>query len=668
MLFSLNTSLTPAGHQPQAIAKLTENINQGINRQTLLGVTGSGKTFTIANVIQNTQLPTLIISHNKTLAGQLYQEFKELFPQNKVSYFVSYYDYYQPEAYLPASDTYIAKEVDINDLIDKLRLEATSNLFSGPDNIVVASVSCIYNIGDPANFSHLTIDFTPGNLYPRRQLLEKLVSLYYQRQQLEFKRGTFRLRGQTIEIWPSYQDNIICLEFEQDKLVCLSQRHWEQASYSQLDQFRLYPAKQYVGSANQNLPAIFARIRADKQKQIDLFRSQNRILEASRIDQKVEYDLEMIEELGYVNGIENYSIYFEENRHFGQPPYTLLDYFNYLWGDDFLTIIDESHVTIPQITGMHAGDLARKTSLIDFGFRLPSALDNRPLTYSEFDQKVKKLIYVSATPSVDNLQNSQAVVEQLIRPTGLVDPTIEIKPSLGQIPDLVNQIKYNLDLGQRTLVLTLTKKSAENLSQYLLDPVKTGTAIKVAYLHSDIDTLDRSDILDKLRSGDYHVLVGINLLREGLDLPEVSLVAILDADQQGFLRSSSSLIQIMGRASRHVNGRVILYADTVSDSMKTAIKEVNRRRQIQLTYNRQHQIVPTSVSKTIRPKIITVDKSSQLTNKIQPELVDIADFTPNQRKKYLTTLKKSMKQYALDLNFEKAIEIRDYLTSIQNEN
>ena len=668
MPFTLTTNLTPAGDQPQAIAKLTENIHQGINRQTLLGVTGSGKTFTIANVIQNTQLPTLIISHNKTLAGQLYQEFKELFPQNKVSYFVSYYDYYQPEAYIPASDTYIAKEVDINDLIDKLRLEATSNLFSGADNIVVASVSAIYNIGDPANFSHLTIDFTPGNLYPRRQLLEKLVSLYYQRQQLEFKRGTFRLRGQTLEIWPSYQDNIVCLEFEQDKLIALSQRHWEQASFSQLDQFRLYPAKQYVGSANQKLASIAAKIRADKQKQINVFKSENRLLEASRIDQKVEYDLEMIEELGYVNGIENYSIYFEENRQSGQPPYTLLDYFNYLWGDNFLTIIDESHVTIPQITGMHAGDLARKTSLIDFGFRLPTALDNRPLTYSEFDQKVKKLIYVSATPSLDNLQNSQAVVEQLIRPTGLVDPPIEVKPSLGQIPDLVNQIKHNLDIGQRTLVLTLTKKSAENLSQYLLDPTKTGTAIKVAYLHSDIDTLDRSDILDKLRSGDYHVLVGINLLREGLDLPEVSLVAILDADQQGFLRSSSSLIQIMGRASRHVNGRVILYADKISDSMKTAIKEVSRRRQIQLAYNHQHHIVPTSVSKTIRPKIITVDKLSPLSKKIQPELVDITDFTPNQRKKYLTTLKKSMKQYALDLNFEKAIEIRDYLKSIQNEN
>jgi len=663
MPFTLKTKLKPAGDQPQAIATLSQNIKNNIDRQTLLGVTGSGKTFTIANVIQNTQLPTLVISHNKTLAGQLYQEFKDLFPQNKVSYFVSYYDYYQPEAYIAASDTYIAKEVDINDLIDKLRLETTTNLFSGDDNIVIASVSCIYNIGDPANYGNRVIDFLLGAVFPHRQLLEKLVSLYYSQASLDFTRATFRVRGQSVEIWPSYQDWIIVLDFDNDKLINIARRLPLEAKQESLSTFRLYPAKQYVGPGDQDQTSIFAKIRQDTKKQVVFFKSQNRLLEANRIDQRVNYDLEMLEELGYVNGIENYSIYFEKNRQTGQPPFTLIDYFNHLWGKNFLTIIDESHVTVPQIQGMHAGDLARKKTLIDFGFRLPSALDNRPLTFDEFNQKLGKLIYLSATPTPANIFDSKQVIQQLIRPTGLVDPEIEIKPSQGQIESLITQIKNRLDKKERVLVLTLTKRMAEDLSEYLSDSTKTKHNFKVAYLHSDINTLERSDVLDKLRNGDYDVLVGINLLREGLDLPEVSLVAILDADQQGFLRSHTSLIQIMGRAARHLNGKVILYADTVSDSMKYAIKEVNRRRRLQLTYNHKHHITPVSITKKIRPKIVIIDEEKL----DEFDKIDPSELTPKQRKIYITKLKTQMRDLAADLNFESAIKVRDRLIKIQNE-
>jgi len=616
MSFQLGTNLKPAGDQPQAIDKLVTNLNSGVNKQVLLGVTGSGKTFTIANVIQQTQLPTLIISHNKTLAGQLYQEFKELFPQNKVSYFVSYYDYYQPESYLPASDTYIAKEVEINDLIDKLRLEATSNLFSGPDNIVIASVSCIYNIGDPRDFSGKTIDFNLGDPYPRRQLFENLVSLFYTRSEMEFKRGQFRVRGENIEVWPSYADWIVVLEFNPDnKLSRITQRNPFSGHEFILNDFKLYPAKQFVsGSTDQK---IFAQIRSDCRQRVAQFKSQNKILEAHRLKQRVDYDLEMLAELGYVNGIENYSIYFEANRRPGDPPYTLVDYFRHLWGDKFLTIIDESHVTVPQIGGMYQGDYSRKKTLVDFGFRLPSAFDNRPLKWDEFYSRVSKVIYLSATPSEFEISDCQSsnqstrapehqrsnIIEQIIRPTGLVDPPITVKPSQHQIPDLIAQIKKRVDLKERTLVVTLTKRMAEELATYLADNTKTPIPFKVAYLHADVDTLERSNILDKLRLGDFDVLVGINLLREGLDLPEVSLVAILDAGQQGFLRSRASLIQIMGRASRHLAGQVILYADTVSPAMHQAITEVNRRRTIQIKYNQDHHITPQTVTKSIRPKM-----------------------------------------------------------------
>lgn len=661
MDFKLKSKYQPSGDQPQAIDKLTQNLKQGINKQTLLGVTGSGKTFTIANLIQNTQLPTLIISHNKTLAGQLYQEFKELFPENKVSYFVSYYDYYQPEAYIPSSDTYISKEVQINDLIDKLRLEATSNLFSGNDNIVIASVSCIYNIGNPLDFSGKTYDFRLNDLYPRRSLFEALVSLFYQRSELEFKRGTFRVRGDIVEIWPSYQDWILVLEFESDRLIKITQRHPFSAKEVEDKLYRLYPAKQFVAASNNNQSA-YKKIQADKEKQVKFFQDQGKILEANRIQQRVDYDLEMLNEMGYINGIENYSIYFEEDRKPGDPPYTLVDYFRHLWGDNFLTVIDESHVTIPQIGGMYHGDLARKQNLIDFGFRLPSALDNRPLKFDEFYQKTPKAIYVSATPADYEIKDSNKnVIEQIIRPTGLIDPPIQIRPEKNQIPDIIKEIAARKEKGERTLLVTITKKMAEELSTYLSDPQKTGHNFKVAYLHSDIDTLERTQILDNLRRGDYDVLVGINLLREGIDLPEVSLVAVLEAGQQGFLRSRSSLIQIMGRASRHVSGQVLLYSDRLSPAMSEAIREVNRRRKIQLQYNKDNHITPTSIKKDFRPQIIEVIKKE----KVDIQSIDPSTLTPNQIKRHLSQLKKEMRQAASDLDFEKAIQIRDQIRKIE---
>jgi excinuclease ABC subunit B len=662
MPFQLHSPFQPAGDQPQAIDKLVDNLKHGINRQTLMGVTGSGKTFSIAKVIEKTQLPTLVISHNKTLAGQLYQEFKELFPQNKVSYFVSYYDYYQPEAYIPASDTYIAKEVQINDLIDRLRLESSSNLLSGNDNIIVASVSCIYNIGDPIEFANLTLDLKIGQVYPRRQLFESFISLFYTRSELEFKRSTFRVRGETIEIWPSYTDSFLSLEFQDQTLIKITQQHPFTAQEKVIDDYKLFPAKQYV-SGDKNLPEVFANIRKDCARQVETFKKQNKILEAHRIEQRVEYDLEMLQETGYINGIENYSIYFEKNRKTGDPPYTLVDYFRHLWGDNFLTVIDESHATIPQINGMYSGDFARKTNLVDFGFRLPSALDNRPLKFAEFNSRVSKVIYVSATPSKYEIEDSKNhIIEQIIRPTGLVDPLITVKSSKNQIPDLIEEIKKRVAKKERVLVVTLTKRMAEDLSTYLSDPNKTGTDFKVAYLHSDIVTLERSNILDNLRSGKFDVLVGINLLREGLDLPEVSLVAILDADQQGFLRSKSSLIQIMGRASRHISGEVILYADSVSDAMDGAIKEVNRRRIIQLKYNKDNNIIPKTVVKSIRPQIVELIETES-----KPEWckIDPLTLTPPQRSKQIKYLKKQMRTFAFTLDFEEAIKIRDKIREIE---
>ena len=666
MPFKLSSTMKPAGDQPQAIAKLTQNLNSGVAKQTLLGVTGSGKTFTIANVIQNTQLPTLIISHNKTLAAQLYQEFKELFPDNKVSYFVSYYDYYQPEAYLPASDTYIAKEVEINDLIDKLRLEATSNLFSGNDNIVIASVSCIYNIGDPREFGGKTLTLKIGDSWNRRQLFEELVALFYLRSEMEFKRAQFRVRGESIEIWPSYADWIIVLEFDPEgKISKITERNPFSGHEFDLKTYQLFPAKQYVGASGSNLKEIIAKIKADCDFEVKKFEDKNQILEAHRLRQRVDYDMEMLQEVGYVNGIENYSIYFESGRKSGDPPYTLIDYFSHLWGKDFLTIIDESHVTIPQIGGMSGGDSARKKTLIDYGFRLSSAYDNRPLNWDEFYSRIPQAIYLSATPANFEVQDSKNnIIEQIIRPTGLIDPPIQVRPSKNQIPDLNEEIKKRVAKKERTLVVTLTKKMSEELATYLADPKKTGIPFKVAYLHSDIETLERTEILDKLRSGDFDVLVGINLLREGLDLPEVSLVTILDAGNQGFLRSRSSLIQIMGRASRHLNGQVILYADNVSDAMDQAIKEVNRRRKIQIKYNQDHHITPKTISKNIRPRLIEANVKNLV---VTPLLeIDPASLTPNQRKSHISKLKKEMRSFATDLDFETAIKIRDKIKKIES--
>lgn len=662
MLFKLKSDYKPAGDQPQAIQALTDNLQKGINKQVLLGVTGSGKTFTVANIIQNTQLPTLIISHNKTLAAQLYQEFKQLFPKNKVSYFVSYYDYYQPESYLPASDTYIAKEVDINQIIDRLRLEATSNLFSGSDNIVIASVSCIYNIGSPQDFNNRTIKFSVGQNYPRRALFEELVSLYYTRSTLEFQRSTFRVRGEIVEIWPSSQKSILSLEFKNNRLVSLTLRHPFSGQQQKLSAFCLFPAKQYVGAANADLKTIFAQIRSDCRRQVKKFKANNRILEAHRLHQRTQYDLEMIQELGYVNGIENYSIYFDQNRSAGSPPYTLIDYFQELWGDKFLTIIDESHVTIPQIRGMHRGDQSRKQNLINFGFRLPSALDNRPLTFAEFHKRIPQVIYVSATPADWEKKDSRDhIIEQIIRPTGLIDPPVTVSATKNQIPHLISQIKNQIKAKQRTLLITITKRMAEDLTLYLSDPTKTGANFKVAYLHSDIATLERTAILDDLRSGKYDVLVGINLLREGLDLPEVSLVAILDAGQQGFLRSQSALIQIMGRASRSLSGRVILYSDSISPAMRGAIREVNRRRRRQMAHNQKNHITPKSIVKSIRPKII-----EEIEKQIKADSdVDLDSLTPPQLKKHLKQLKTKMRQLAADMNFEAAIKLRDQIKKIE---
>jgi len=658
--------MVPSGDQPQAISRLTAGLGQGYARQTLLGVTGSGKTFSIANVIQNTKLPTLIISHNKTLAGQLYQEFKQLFPDNKVSYFVSYYDYYQPEAYLPSSDTYIAKEVEINDLIDKLRLEATTNLFSGPDNIIIASVSCIYNIGDPDQFGSHTLDFKLGDSWSRRHLSEKLVKLFYRRTDTEFSRSLFRIRGQTFEIWPSYADWILVLEFDEANILRkITERQPFSGHEYDRHQYRLFPGKQFVGAAADDLKSIYQKIRFDAARQADIFTQKGQILQAQRIRQRVDYDLEMLEEVGYVNGIENYSIYFEPNRHSGDPPYTLIDYFRHLWGDNFLTVIDESHVTVPQIRGMFEGDLARKKTLVDYGFRLPSAYDNRPLKWDEFYQRAGKIIYVSATPSDFEINDSQKrVVEQIIRPTGLVDPPINIRPSAKQIPDLINEIDNCRHKGERVLVVTITKKMAEELAAYLSNPANTPAQFKVAYLHADIATLERSDILDKLRQGDFDVLIGINLLREGLDLPEVSLVAILDADSQGFLRSRSSLIQIMGRASRHLDGRVILYGDSLSPAMSSAIAEVNRRRRLQLDYNRKHHITPKTITKSLRPKIIEAPPQAVNTSPLLE--IDPLSLTPQQRKSHLSRLKKEMRTLAADLQFEDAITLRDQIRKIES--
>lgn len=665
--FTLHAPYTPTGDQPEAIAGLLRNIEKDIPEQVLLGVTGSGKTFTIANVIEKLQRPTLVISHNKTLAGQLYQEFRDYFPDNAVSYFVSYYDYYQPEAYIPQSDTYIEKETQINEELDKLRLAATTNILMRPDTIVVASVSSIYNIGSPKEYGHFVLELAPGMKISRESILERLVQLQYERSDFGFHRSTFRVRGEAIDLFTAYEDSSLRIITKLDKVVKLVKFNpITGKTLEDLTGTLIYPAKHYMTDPR-TYKDVFAQIRADVDRQEKDFNAKGKIIEAHRIRQRVDYDLDMIEELGYVNGVENYSRYFD-GRNPGDPPYTLLDYFeegaikhdNSKW----LLVIDESHMTIPQIRGMYNGDRSRKQTLIDYGFRLPSALDNRPLRFEEFLRHIPQTIYLSATPDEWELTRipKNGVIEQIIRPTGLVDPTISVRPTEGQIPDLMNEIKKRTAVGQRVLVTTLTKRMSEDLAKYLEDQ-----GINVRYLHSDIETLKRTDILAELRHGAFDVLVGINLLREGLDLPEVSLVAILDADKEGFLRSAISLIQTMGRAARHLEGHVILYADTMTRSMKLAISEGERRRTIQLAYNASNHIDPQSIHKPIRSRL--VDEEAE--EKSDRELVnmndaDIQRMTPQDKQLLIKKLTRLMSQASRELDFEHAAKIHDLIQQMDD--
>lgn len=657
MKFKIKSEFKPSGDQPKAIDSLTNSIEKGNDHQVLLGVTGSGKTFTMANVIQNLQRPTLIISHNKTLAAQLYQEFRDFFPNNAVSYFVSYYDYYQPEAYIPTTDTYIEKEAEINDEIDRLRLSATTNLLTRKDVIVVASVSAIYNIGSPIEYGKFVMELRPGMKLDQKSTLIRLTDLQYERNDYGFKRGTFRLRGEDIDLFPAYMDTGLKLEISNGKLTKLSE--FDPLTGNTLEQLTgtvIYPAKHYMTDPA-SYKDVFKEINADLEIQVKKLNKAGKELEAKRLTQKTNYDLEMIKEVGFVNGIENYSRYFD-GRKPGEPPSSLLNYLKHN-SKDFLTFIDESHMTLPQIRGMYNGDRARKETLIDFGFRLPSALDNRPLKFEEFMRRTDQMIYVSATPNdyeISLAKEYDAITEQLVRPTGLVDPTVSIRKSQGQIEDLIKEIENRVRNKQRILVTTLTKRMSEDLSTYLLEK-----GLKVSYLHSDIQTLDRQDELDKLRSGEVDVLVGINLLREGLDLPEVSLVAILDADKEGFLRSKTSLIQIMGRAARNVDSEVIMYADNVTGSMENAIMEVDRRRVAQIEYNKKNNITPTTIKKLIRSRLVEKEEEDEKSAKFLLHLQEKDVLMPDEKEKLKKELRLQMQQAAKELDFESAAILRDQI-------
>ncbi len=689
MKFEICAPYQPSGDQPQAIEKLSEGVTKGYPHQTLLGVTGSGKTYTLANVIAKTQMPTLVISHNKTLAAQLYQEFRDFFPKSAVSYFVSYYDYYQPEAYIPSTDTYIEKDAAINDEIDKLRLSATANLLSRPDCIVVASVSCIYNLGSPLEYGRNIFEMVTGEIIDREVIISRLVDLQYSRLFDRVERGSFRLQGETLYIWPANEDKVLQLTFE---LKAIKEMKWIDAlNYDEipledgtpLTHIVIYPTKHYITDPVSRDDAL-ATIRRDLDRRLKEFKDAGKVIEAYRLEQKVNYDLEMIETMGFVNGIENYSRYFD-GRKPGDPPFTLLDYMAYnaekFGNGKFLTVVDESHISLSQIRGMYHGDQARKETLINYGFRLPSAIDNRPLTFPEFASRVPQLIYTSATPNDYELSLSKQVVEQLIRPTGLLEPKVEVRKIEGQVTDLIKEIVACKKRHERVLVTVLTKRMAEDLTEYLKDKEKIKAAagevindLKIEYLHSDVKTLDRSDILENLRLGDIDVVVGINLLREGLDLPEVSLVAILDADKEGFLRSKTSLIQTMGRAARHEQGKVILYADKMTDSMKAAITEITRRRVIQEDYNKANGITPFSIIKPIREKLLHRDKEEVQSSKIKelaefgwstPEEVIPQALTPDQRQKMIKKLKTLMNTAAKNWEFEKAARIRDTITKLE---
>ena len=749
MKFKLKSDYTPTGDQPQAIKKLVQGLKDNKKHQTLLGVTGSGKTFTMANVIEQVQKPTLVMAHNKTLAAQLYQEFRDFFPNNAVSYFVSYYDYYQPEAYIPSTGTYIEKEAQINDEIDKLRLSTTTNLLTRNDVIVIASVSCIYNLGSPVEYGRYILQIIEGQLLQRRDLLLRLSQLQYEASSTELRRGTYRLRGDTIQLWPAYEDKALRIDTLENKIIKIdwidpitgTKVNPDKLTLYERQQktFVIYPAKHYVIDPKSQVEQMGA-IYADLKKRLQEYKDQDKIFEAHRLEQKVKYDLQMIKEFGFTNGIENYSRYFD-GRQPGQPPYTLLDYFKHnateFGNGEFLTVIDESHMSIPQIGGMHAGDQARKKTLIDYGFRLPSALDNRPLRFDEFQERITQAVYVSATPREWEIEHSGGeVIEQLIRPTGLLDPEIELRETKGQIEDLIIEIIKRKQMGQRVLVTTLTKKMSEALTEYLNDQDKIKQLVenfiakrdkqqeqinpekiilangqlpieemeigqldeqyhtqaelpseidlrqqilypKVAYLHSGVETLERSDILADLRQGEYDVVVGINLLREGLDLPEVTLVAILDADKEGFLRSRISLIQTMGRASRHVEGRAILYADNLTKSMKIAIGETMRRRKVQLAHNQEHNIDPKTIVKPIRERMIEKVEEEQQGNREEMFIVDVGkeqvdlmavkadSLTPDDKKKMVKKLRRRMRQAADEMDFELAAVLRDKIEELE---
>ena len=663
MKFELVSPFKPTGDQPQAIEKLTKNLQNGKKNQVLVGVTGSGKTFTMANVINAIQKPTLVISHNKTLAGQLYQEFREFFPKNAVSYFVSYYDYYQPEVYIPHTDTYIEKEVEINEEIDKLRLSSTTNLLTRPDTLVVASVSCIYNLGSPVEYGNFILEAKVGMETDQKSICLRFTDLQYERNDYDFKRGTFRVRGDDVSIFPAYVDYGIEFVFEGNKIKGLRQFDpLTGDTMETLSSLVIYPAKHYMTDPT-NYEAVFAKIRQDLVLETDAFKKRNKLVEAQRLLQRTTYDLQMIKEVGFVNGIENYSRYFD-GRKPGDPPYTLLDYFEHV-NKDWLLIVDESHMTMPQIRGMYNGDRARKETLINYGFRLNAAYDNRPLRFDEFMRRTHRTVFVSATPNDYEVSLSQegkgiGVVEQLIRPTGLIDPHVTIKPTKGQIEDLIVEINKRVAKHERVLVTTLTKRMAEELSSFLEE-----RNMKVAYLHSDIETLERQDVLDDLRSGAYDVLIGINLLREGLDLPEVSLVAILDADKEGFLRSRTSLVQTMGRAARNINAHVIMYADVETKSMKAAIAEVERRRNVQIAYNKKHHITPLGIIKSIRAKM--VEKEIQKSD--SEKLVYLGEkdvLLPDETEKLISMLRREMKKSAQELDFETATILRDRIRKHQS--
>jgi len=656
--FKIVSDFKPTGDQPQAIEKLAEGVIKGLPHQVLLGVTGSGKTFTMANVVEKVQKPTLVIAHNKTLAAQLYNEFKELFPENAVEYFVSYYDYYQPEAYLPTTDTYIEKDSSINEQIDRMRHAATNALFERNDVIVVASVSCIYGLGSPEAYHGMLLFLEQGQHIERNDILRKLVDIQYTRNDFDFQRGTFRVRGDVVEIFPaSYENTAIRIELFGDEIDAISEFDPLLGTPLQkLDKVAVYPGSHYV-IPDSRIKAAIDGIHEELRERIQYLRKMNKLIEAQRIEQRTMFDLEMIQEMGYCHGIENYSRHLS-GRAPGEPPPTLLDYFP----KDYLLIVDESHATIPQIGGMYNGDRARKTTLVEYGFRLPSALDNRPLNFEEFNERVNQTVYVSATPADYEVEKSgNRIIEQVIRPTGLTDPKIVIRPVKGQVDDLLNEIRKRAEAHERVLVTTLTKRMAEDLTEHYKE-----LNVKVAYLHSDIDTLERVDIIRDLRMGKYDVLIGINLLREGLDIPEVSLVAILDADKEGFLRSTRSLIQTMGRAARNVNGEVILYAENITDSMRNAISETNRRRQVQEEYNKKHGITPQSIKKNIQAALRTVYEQDYFTVPVTAE--EVGEYVPTVNLPALiASLEKQMRAAAKALDFETAAELRDKIRSLRQQ-